>query len=135
MDWIQYVNYEILNQAKNLVYIVKDDAPSNEEELLNSSTLVIWSGGSEKTIYNDKTVNYAFRALHDEMHLKTGFNFSIENEIELGRLQASKYTSSLMQELVFCEIAGQAMYFQKYNKFLENQYEFTLTYLKSKGVI
>ena len=134
-DAKNYVNSLILGQASKLSYIVKADAPSTETALFNESGLVIWSGASHGTIYQDERVNWAFRALHDDLHLKTGLSFSVDAEIELGRIQASKYTSSLMQDLVFCEVAGQALYFQKTGIFIQDQVQFTVDFLKNKGVL
>lgn len=132
-DAINYINNTILNQASKLVYSVKDIAPDTEKSLFNSTGLVIWSGASDNTIYQDASVNWAFRALHDHLHLDTRLDFSVDAEIELGRIQASKYNSRLLQELVFCEVAGQALYFKETGMFIADQVKFTLDWMKAKG--
>ncbi len=132
-EMLYYINNEITKQAKGLVYLVKDIAPSTTIDLFNSTSLIIWSGASELTIYQDASINYMFRALHDSMHIKTGLDFSIKSEIELGKIQASKQTSDLMRELFYSEIVGQALYFEKNNKFIDNQVQFTLDYLYGTG--
>jgi len=132
---IQYVNRQVLKHAKGLQYSVKADAPSTETALFSSTSLVVWSGASDSTIYQDALVNYAFRAWHDSLHLATGLDFSVDAEIELGRMQANQCDSDLMRELVFCEVAGQAMHYRNTGKFVENQVEFTVNYLKSKGLL
>lgn len=125
-DAINYINNRLLKDASNLNYIVKENAPNNEADLFNSSgVLVIWSGSSESTIYNDASVNYAFRALHDALHLKTRLNFSHDAEIELGRIQASQYDSDLIRELVYSEVALQAMYHKETGLFVKDQVLFT----------
>lgn len=132
-DAIQYVNNLILSQAARLSYTVKDIAPDTEKSLFNSTGLVIWSGASDNTIYQDKRVNWAFRALHDQLHLETRLDFSVDAEMELGRIQASKYNSRLVQELVFCEVAGQALHFKQTGTFVVDQVKFALTWMKNKG--
>lgn len=132
-DQLNYLNNTILKKAKGLRYLVKDLAPQNENELFNSSGLIIWSGSSDNTIYQDKSVNWAFRALHDALHLKTGLGFSPKHEIEMGKIQASKESSSFLAEIIFCEVAEQAAYFEKTGLFVADQVEFTLNYLKQKG--
>lgn len=134
-DAIKYINYLILQDTSKLQYTVKAIAPDTEQALFNESSLVIWSGASQDTIYQDERVNWAFRALHDDLHLKTGLNFSVDAEIELGRMQASQYSSQLMQDLIFCEVAGQALHFKQTGNFVTDQVEFTVNFLKNKGVI
>ena len=131
-DLIKYVNQEILRKALNLKYTVADLAPQTEIELFNSSSLVIWSGASDNTIYGDCKVNWAFRALHDALHLKTRFNFDVDSEIELGRLQACQFDSDLMRELIFCEVSLQAAHFKKTGHFVNDQVSFTKQHLNLK---
>lgn len=126
------VNQLILKQASKLKYSVKDIAPNTFVDLKASPSLVIWSGESDKTIFSDKTVNWAFRALHDALHLKTGLGFSPESEIELGRIQASQYVG-FMSNLVYIETAGQAEHYLKTGRFVLDQVEFTLTELRKLG--
>jgi hypothetical protein len=130
MKALREINSLILKTAPQ--HLVKDVAPSTHAELLAQPTLVIWSGGQDSTIYQDKRVNEAFRALHDALHLKTGLDFSIQEEIELGRIQANLY-SGLMADLVYCEVALQAKYFLKNGIFVSDQVEFTLMNLKAMG--
>lgn len=130
-DLINYLNNCILKKTTNLKYIVKDHAPNTFQDLKNESSLVIWSGESDVTIYNDPLVNYAFRAMHDNLHLITGLDFSHASEIELGRIQANQFDSSIVQDIVFCEVAGQALYHEKTGLFVSNQVEFTEKFLKN----
>ncbi len=125
----------ILSQASKLQYRVADLAPSDERSLFNSSkTLVIWSGASDATIWQDAAVNWAFRALHDALHLQTGLGFSPEVEMHLGRIQANMYTG-LLADLVYIETAGQAEHYLKTGRFVEDQVEFTLKKLKNSSKV
>lgn len=114
------LNNLILNQATKLDFIVKTDAPSLINEVKGHKQLVIWSGASDCTIWNDPKVNYAFRALHDALHIESGLGFSINEEIELGRIQANKYTG-ILADLVYLEVAGQAKEFLKTGQFITDQ--------------
>jgi hypothetical protein len=127
---IREVNNLILSTAPT--HIVKSVAPSTIPELFSQPTLVIWSGASDHTIFGDPSVNWAFRALHDALHLKTRIGFSPESEIELGRIQANQYTG-LMADIVYIEVAGQAAHFLKTGQFVENQVEFTIKSLQALG--
>lgn len=122
----------ILKQATKVRYTVKDLAPSTELDLFNNPSLVIWSGASNHTIWNDPAVNWAFRALHDHLHLKTSMDFTPQSEIELGRIQANQY-SGLLADLVYIEVSKQAEYYLNNGVFVSNQVEFTLNQLK-RGV-
>lgn len=113
-------------------HTVADVAPATFETLVNQPSLVVWSGESHHTIFSDARVNWAFRALHDAMHLKTGIIFSPDAEIELGRIQANQY-SGLMADLVYIEVAGQAEHYLKTGRFVSDQVAFTTRQLKTLG--
>lgn len=130
-DLIHYLNNIILKQASKLRYEARELAPSTESELFayRGSQLVVWSGASDNTIFQDETVNWAFRALHDALHIKTQYNFTPDAEIALGRLQASQY-SGIIADIVYCEVAGQAEYYKKNGVFVTDQVGFTNDFLK-----
>ncbi len=128
----------MINEINSLIlkmtpkHTIRDIAPSTEKDLFSQPTLVVWSGASDTTIFGDKRVNWAFRALHDALHLQTGIGFSVAEEIYLGRVQANQY-SGLMADLVYCEVALQAEYFLKNGVFVPNQVDFTKQSLKRIG--
>lgn len=124
-ELIYYINNLILKKALKIDYIVKNEAPNNELDLNNCGQLVIWSGASDNTIFQDAIVNYAFRALHDTLHLKTKIDFSPKSEIYLGRFQASQFDSSVVADLVYCEVALQAEHYLKTGHFVSDQVAFT----------
>lgn len=125
------INNLILNQASKLNYSVSDLAPSTFRDLKETG-LVIWSGESDNTIFDDPSVNHAFRALHDSMHLETGLDFIPEQEIELGRIQASKY-DGFLADLFFIEVSKQAEYYLQNGMFIKDQKLFTLNELNKLG--
>jgi hypothetical protein len=123
------LNNKILKQASKLNYTVSEVAPSTMTDLVNNSTLKVWSGASDNTIWNDPSVNYAFRALHDKLHLITGLGFTPDEEIEIGRIQANQY-EGLLADLVYIETTGQAEYFKQNGVFVQDQTMFTMEKLK-----
>lgn len=125
-------NHLILSQASKLNYSVSSLAPNSEVDLFNSGSLVIWNGASDNTIWHDAKVNYAFRALHDALHLESRLGFSVPEEIELGRIQANKY-SGMLSDLIYTEVALQAKHFQVTGNFVSDQVSFTLSNLKAMG--
>jgi hypothetical protein len=132
-DTRHYINQQILKQSANVRFISKAIAPSDERALFSfrkGSELVVWNGACEDTVYQDARVNMAFRALHDATHLETGLGFAPDQEIEMGRIQAARQTSSLMADLMYAEIAGQALYYKQTGLFVKNQALFTESFLK-----
>ena len=123
------LNNKILKQAEKLNYTVAEIAPNNVIDLFNSSSLKVWSGQSDNTIWNDPKVNWAFRALHDQLHLDTGIGFSPDQEMYIGRLQASQY-DGMLADLVYIETTEQAKYFKENGVFVSNQKLFTVEKLK-----
>ena len=127
MEFREFGSKLILSAPK---HEVRDIAPDTEQGLFQASSLIIWSGASENTIWGSTQGNWAFRAIHDALHLKSGLGFSVDEEIELGRRQASMY-SGLMADLVYCEIAGQALHYKTTGKFVQDQVKFTKEFLKA----
>lgn len=116
-------------------HLIKAVAPATFKDVWNSPSLVVWSGESHNTIWNDPMVNYAFRALHDALHIKTRIGFSPLEEIEIGRIQAAKYESysKLFSDLIYIETAGQAEHYMRTGQFVTDQVEFTINKLKTLG--
>jgi len=58
--------------------------PETYEELIAlldaGGRMLVYSGASERTIYGDPEVNYAFRAWHDWCHWRGRYDFSYEGE-------------------------------------------------------
>lgn len=131
-SFIHTVNSRIMRDASKLDYIVKADAPNRVQDLKSTRQLVVWSGASDYTVFADPTVNWAFRALHDALHIQSGLGFTIPEEIELGRIQASLY-DGLLADLVYLEVSGQAEYFARHGEFVTDQVSFTLNGLRSLG--
>lgn len=129
---IREINSAILREASRLRFTVKDSAPSDIQSVLNQGELVVWSGASDRTIFGDASVNHAFRAIHDEMHRATRLGFIVSDEIELGRIQAAKY-SGLLADLVWIEVSKQAEYFLNNGVFIQDQIAFTNNELKKIG--
>lgn len=132
-DLSQYISQLILNQAKSLKYRVADEGPDTYEELVKERSLVIWSGGTDNSMFSHPEAYWAFRALHDKLHLDTGTNFAAESEMELGRIQASKY-DGIVADLVYAQVAAQNEYYLKNGVFVPNERDFTIEYLKKKGI-
>lgn len=130
---LNYIQSEIMRQAKNIRYTVADNAPNNDRDLFNCNSLVIWSGASDLTIFKAPEVNHAFRAIHDNMHLKTGLGLNVAHEIELGRIQASKQSSQLLADLFYIDVALQSEFFGVNGHFPLDQLSFDLAELLKRG--
>jgi len=92
----------------------------------------VWSGGSEKTIYGNPLVNYAFRAWHDSVPIQTGQGFTLPEETIVSHYQAGKLGGTF-GEIINIEVIDQIKFFQKTNNFLDNQVEFCLKLLRERG--
>ena len=97
-----------------------------------TGTMLIWSGGTETAIYGDPSVNWRFRAWHDAHHAATGIGFTVEDEVQVARIQCAQLDSRLAA-VVWQEIAGQALEFERTGKFLEDQTAWTIKQLTRKG--
>lgn len=93
----------------------------------------IWTGASENTIFGNEKINHYFRAWHDYIHINYNLGYSITEESIVCNIQRDMLPSEwyFEKELINAEIIGQAHYFYRNNKFVENQRLFTAIYLDS----
>lgn len=129
-----YLNHALLKRAERIGYTVSDFAPSDEKALFNEASLVIWSGASENTIFADSRVNWAFRAIHDNCHLKSGLGFTVDDELTLGHYQASLESCPYLKAITECEIGAQALYYKQNGVFVPNQLAFAKETLSNNSL-
>lgn len=102
--------------------------------------VLIWSGESDKSIFACKETNHYSRALHDLIHIKKGFDFSAQGEIDVCAESISLLRQAYPKEpnldywckLMDCEIIGQVEYLTRNGHFVGNQMGFTKAYLSDK---
>jgi hypothetical protein len=138
------LNDAILHVTSRLLpdgFDVSSDAPDTYEKLKAhlsaGKRMVVWSGGSEATIYGHRNVNFAFRAWHDFCHWRGGYDFTLEGEIAACEMQCQhlyKFYSDGERVRGWClllraEIVGQGLFFQRHKRFPEDQRSFVAAYL------
>lgn len=124
------LNRAILKLAPK--FEAKDVAPDSLELLIrnSTSTLAVWSGASDSTIYGYASVNHAMRAWHDSLHIKLNAPFTLQGETLVALEQASLLQSDNLGDIIMAEVVGQAEHFAKYGEFPINQTDFIKSYLK-----
>jgi hypothetical protein len=124
------LNRKILKLAPR--HTVSDIAPHSFETLKSAATsgLVVYSGGSDDTIYGDPRVNWAFRAWHDQLHLDLNAPFTLEGERLVGLEQARLIGGDRLGLIMVAEVVGQIEYLEANGGFPVNQAEFLRNYLK-----
>lgn len=128
------LNERIVQLAPKM-FNVADCAPDTFDSLRhgNVAPLTVWSGASDVTVYGDCKVNFAFRAWHDELHLKLNAPFTLEGETRVALEQARLLGSDNLAAIILAEVVGQAEHFAKYGEFPVNQIDFILKYLAGKS--
>lgn len=127
--YIAALNRAVLDQVKGITYTVADNAPDTASALFGHiGELVVWSGASDQTIYGSESVNWAFRAWHDSIHLDYGLGFSVGEEIEIAEIQAGMIGGRL-GDILYAEVAGQAEYLLQNGEFPKDQKAFINEYL------
>ena len=113
---------------------VRDVAPQTVAEMRQAYSetgrIIVWSGGSDSTIYCDASVNYLFRAWHDWTHLKTGADFTLAGETANCREQV-RLVGSELARLIEVEVVEQAKFFFRTGDFPKDQVLFTIEMLKN----
>lgn len=114
---------------------VADFAPQTIEDVVRSyretNSIVVWSGGSDSTIYKDPQVNYLFRAMHDMTHILIGSDFSMEGETRTALFQMGR-SGTEFGKIIQIEVIEQAKYYFQTGSFLEDQVQFTIDQLKGR---
>lgn len=135
LDALQRELHKQLLAMHRVPYLVKDKAPSTYNEVLQCDASIIYAGASDRTIFGSPDINWLFRALHDRMHLDNQLYFTPDHEIELGRVQASTFNGTVIQELIHVEIVEQVHYYKLYNEFPIDQLDFTVKCMHKRGYI
>lgn len=136
------LNDVVLHLSGKLVpeYIVSNDAPGSYRELCGlldgGNTLVVYSGGSQNTIFGDPAINHAFRAWHDWSHWQYQFDFSLYGEtctcaVQLAHVHQHYGVKTLhtIQPYLIAEVIGQRRYYETYGEYIEDQRAFVLAYI------
>lgn len=142
-------NAAITHMASRLLpkgFKASPKAPSTYEEIKalldNGKPLIVYSGGSDHTIYADKRVNYAFRAWHDYCHWKGKVPLTMAGEVETFELQCRQLYDMFgfdgqtirWRNMLHAEVVGQAQYFERYRRFPSNQRMFVEHYLANPEI-
>ncbi len=143
------LNQAILTIATRLLpdgFDVADDAPATFEELkahLDAGRrLVVYAGGSEKTIYVDPAVNHAFRAWHDLTHYRDRQDFSVAGETAVCEAQCHQLVAAfgdVVETKRWCailtaEVIGQRLFYQRHKRFVVDQRGFVEAYLRDPEI-
>ena len=127
----------IREQITGLTYDVADVAPDNDRDMIEhyrqTGRLLVWSGGSSKTIFGDCRTNWAFRAIHDQHHDRGNLAFDCDSERKVCGLQVAglfarygaNHVTEAVARLIRLEIVGQCSHFEDTGQFIDDQNEWT----------
>lgn len=118
-------------------YIPSPNAPSTFKELMQewhtcctagllSGTRVplrVYSGCSDTSIYGSPEANYAFRYMHDVVHVQLRLEFDVADEIAVATAQRCMLGNLTPEEerVFFIDTIGQALWHTITGEFLEDQ--------------
>lgn len=100
--------------------------------LVSGDPIPVQSEGCEFSIYSQESINQAWRAYHDGIHLLHQLNFSLDDEVETCEVQV-RHMQEYANEYGFtdedyaavrADVIGQAMYYDKYKEFVRDQAAF-----------
>lgn len=120
---------------------VSDNAPSTYPDMVASFKATgrhtVWAGASDRTIFGDPEVNYAFRAWHDWHHIvhRLDFTDAAEHEVLAGQCSDAReiYGNGGIADgfcrILRAEIIGQLGYKNAHGDFPSDQRGFVSAYL------
>lgn len=131
--------YSAANRIVTPRYDVRDDLGSmTDADMLRfyhaTGRILVWSGGSDSTIFGDARVNWHFRAWHDFCHIKSGVCNRVHGALGCFEPVAeyavadwqSRGLSDTLARIVQIEVSGQAKNYATTGGFLPDQIAFTL---------
>jgi hypothetical protein len=133
---------QMANQLFPLGFDVADEAPATYEELTTrldaGNRMVVFSGGSDHTIYGDPEINACFRAWHDWCHWRGRHDLTFGSEQAVAEMQAAQLltlygntrSSRRWADIIRAEVIGQAEFYRRHKLFPDDQYGFIEAYLK-----
>lgn len=135
-----------LSMFHGVDYFPVDNAPNDYDALYDmwrhcqsdNGPFLVWSGGSDKTIYTTQAANHAFRFWHDILHVTKGLKFDTMDEIEIGiiqtkAIQAEFGKDSLEAKIMLADTVGQSVYAQmNQGEFPDNQVSFVYSLIQAQ---
>ena len=102
------------------------------EHLANTGRMLVWSGGSDKTIFGAPEINHAFRAWHDwcHWHLQAEFNDKGEYAVyvqqcaHLNQFWPGHFKLGSWMTLLYIEVVEQNSHYRKTGQFPVDQRAF-----------
>lgn len=132
-------------------YIPSPNAPNTFEELMQewhacctagllSGTRVpfrVYAGDSGTSIYGTPEANYAFRYMHDIVHVQLGLEFDVADEIATAKAQLRMLGPLTKEEIrtFLIDTAGQALYHVMTGEFVEDQAAFVQSVYEDMRII
>ena len=114
-------------------YDVVADAPSTYDELIAwvgaGNRMQVWSGAADDTIFGAPAVNFAFRAVHDDLHARHRLPFTLAGEAAVAAIHAEltaarakdATTACRWQALILSDIVGQSLHHLLHGGFPDRQ--------------
>lgn len=133
------LNQFIWNNKYKYPYLINNDLETLEDIKMFydiNGKYGVSNQNCENTIFGNVDTNLMFRAWHDDIHIKYNLDFTLEGEIAVYNIMQAELHNSYYFEklLLYADIVGQTLYFNKCNKFPDNQREFVIDFI-TKGTI
>lgn len=135
-----------ITQRDNIKYTLKPHTTNNFDLMIDnynkSGILEVSIEGCDNSIYRSPAVNILARVFRDRVHIQKSLDFSEEHELKIAKIQRgeifnqcklmglSNLRASRAAILLYLDIAEQVKYYYKYNRFVEDQYEFVMERFK-----
>jgi len=99
----------------------------------------VWIGASKRTIWSSPTVNYAFRAWHDHLHILHCAGFDPSGEFIVAKaheraLRGTEADNPGDRLILRAETQGQILYHQRWDRFPTDQRAFVVRCVR-KGIL
>jgi len=125
-------NFDLTDNDNEVNTLEKATAYFNE-----TGRIKVWSGASDKTIFDCAGINHAFRAWHDFHHITKQLPFTPEGEMkvvqcqmqDLIKIYGDNEDTQRMNAILWAEVVGQGQYEELHGAFPDNQKGFIKAYL------
>lgn len=141
LDWSfsQKLNQFISDNKYKYPYVINNDLLTFDDIKLFYKTNGVYGItdlNCENTIFGNKDTNLAFRAWHDAIHIQHDLPFTLKGELEVYNIMQSQLHHNYYFEklLLYADIVGQSLYYEKHNAFPDNQRNFVIDFLTKNSI-
>lgn len=121
------------NPPESLAELLRYTAATPERDstgALLGQTIYVSGEHCDRTIWPSREANMLLRAWHDSHHILLGAEFDLTGELRCARYACTQVEGSWERRVLWADLAGQSLYYDRHGSFPENQADFVVDFVQ-----